>query len=708
VAGIEARTFRYDASLRHYLEARRLAQDSGDWDMVVLNSFNLSNLYFQLGAYSQAMEAARMAESLMALGGGLLSPVNLKMHLARIHARQHSARAAYRLFAEAAEAAEQGKESPARAQVWDLAAVSFWRDGDLGEASRLAAEAFRIRQMTRDTQLSSSYLLLARLYLEQGRLPGALELSERAVVDARRVPPRFPVYSFYLARGLARHGMGQLGGALEDLRAAADSVRGVRMALGASDLLRTAAGTEHSAVFSALADALTDLYRATGDTRYLKEGFLAAAEGRAYSLREASGETRIIQNRLPLEYYTVLDQHRRAEMEVFARPAEAGFRELDRLRLKLAEMEIRAGPADRRRPSAPELPMPAPDEAVLLFQLGEQRSLLWTATGAGLEVSLLAGRKQITAEVEEFERALLADRGEAAAERLYGSLLAAIPERAKAKKRWRIVPDGVLFRLPFAALKPEGGRYLVEEHTLRLVTFPGSSGSEPGDAKHGSFVAFADPIYNPGDARLSASARAGMRAIALPGGWLPRLPGTAREASAISRLWPNEEARVFTGDGVRPDQLVAALALRPAALHLATHLIPAPGDPRQSRLVLSLDRDGRAQLLNPESIAALSVNSPLVVMSGCRAGASSPVAGEGIAGVARAWLFAGARTVVAAHWPLPDDSGDLIYSFYKHWRGETTASEEESLRLAQLEMIRSASWRSRPRYWAAYFVLGKS
>jgi CHAT domain-containing protein len=708
LASIDTLTFRYDAALKSYLEAHRMARRGGDWDMVVLLSFNLSNVYFHLGAYDEAMEAARMAESLMPLGGQLLSPVNLKMHLARIYGRQHSAKAALPLFAEAAEAAAQRRQSSAQAQVWDLAAVSHWKDGELDAAASLAAEAFRIRQMTRDPQVSSSYLLLARLRLDQGRFREALALADKAVREARRVPARFPVYSFYLARGLARQRTGDLNGALEDLREAARSVRGVRLALGSSDLLRTAAGTEHSAVFSALAEAATDLYQATGNAGYLREGFFAAAEGRAYSLREASGEARVIQNRLPSEFYATLDQHRRAEMELFASETPASRQRLEALRLKLAEMEIQAGPIEGRKTSVAELPKLSIDEAILLFQLGEQRSLLWTMSGARVEVSSLANRARISAAAQEFDRELMAGEGHAASASLHNLILASVPEWARRKKRWIMVPDGELFRVPFAALRTAGGRYLVEDHTIRLMTFPAPSAKDHARPGGGTFIAFADPIYNPGDARLSELARAGMQGKPEPGLWLPRLPGTAREASAIARLWPKDASRVITGDGVTLEQLTPALELAPVALHLATHLIPAPGDQRQSRLVLSLDREGQPQLLNPESIAALRVRTPLIVMSGCRAGAVSPLAGEGIAGLARAWLFAGAKTVVATHWPVPDDSGDLIHSFYKHWRSETALTEEESLRMAQLEMIRSASWRSRPRYWAAYFVLGKS
>jgi CHAT domain-containing protein len=80
-------------------------------------------------------------------------------------------------------------------------------------------------------------------------------------------------------------------------------------------------------------------------------------------------------------------------------------------------------------------------------------------------------------------------------------------------------------------------------------------------------------------------------------------------------------------------------------------------------------------------------------------------------GLSRAWLAAGAEAVVASLWPTPDDNGRLFVSFYRLLRNvkrDGTGSRPASaLREAQLEMLRSGTWRSEPRYWAAHFVTGK-
>ena len=101
----------------------------------------------------------------------------------------------------------------------------------------------------------------------------------------------------------------------------------------------------------------------------------------------------------------------------------------------------------------------------------------------------------------------------------------------------------------------------------------------------------------------------------------------------------------------------------------------------------------------------------LVVLSGCSS-AGEALPAEGLMGLTRAWLAGGARAVIATQWPTPDDSGELFRSFYGALRalpgsGSYAVRAALALQQAQREMLRSGSWRSDPRYWAAYFVLGK-
>jgi CHAT domain-containing protein len=75
-------------------------------------------------------------------------------------------------------------------------------------------------------------------------------------------------------------------------------------------------------------------------------------------------------------------------------------------------------------------------------------------------------------------------------------------------------------------------------------------------------------------------------------------------------------------------------------------------------------------------------------------------------GLTRAWLMAGAHSVIASNWATPDESGALFGALYRNLSEGTGRSPATALRAAQLEMIRSGGWRAKPAYWGAYFVIG--
>ena len=115
---------------------------------------------------------------------------------------------------------------------------------------------------------------------------------------------------------------------------------------------------------------------------------------------------------------------------------------------------------------------------------------------------------------------------------------------------------------------------------------------------------------------------------------------------------------------------------------------------------------GKPETLDPAEIASWRVNADLVALSGCHSSAGAVLPGSGLLGLTRAWLAAGARGVLASHWPVPDDGGPLFAAFYRNL-GRLGQNPAAALRAAQIEMAAAGGWRANPRYWAAYFVMGK-
>jgi len=156
-------------------------------------------------------------------------------------------------------------------------------------------------------------------------------------------------------------------------------------------------------------------------------------------------------------------------------------------------------------------------------------------------------------------------------------------------------------------------------------------------------------------------------------------------------------ARVLT-NGLAPFRLV----------HFATHGVVDSRHPEMSGLILSLvDRRGRRQdgYLRLGDIYKLKLSADLVVLSSCDSALGKDLESEGIIGLPRGFLYAGAKSVIASLWKVNDDATATLMSrlYARLKKGETPSS---ALRGAQLEMEKDEQW-SNPYYWAAFVLQGE-
>jgi CHAT domain-containing protein/tetratricopeptide (TPR) repeat protein len=736
----EQATFQYRDAIRESLLARETARRVGDLETVGVVSHNLSNLYYQLFALEESLRAAD--EALAALSGTANRSIRAKvlLHKARLTAREGSLEKAVALFNEGISVADAAGETLLQASGWELLGYEYLRRGRLQEAETALQEAFRIRILAKDGSLATSYQHLSMLRYQQGDYDSALRLINHAMTGGEGVSPRIPPWNIYDRRAQVLLGRGDLNGALRDLREAIEQIRDSRLDMAPTGALQVSTGVGVQEIYSLFIETAAALYFQNGDQRLVRESLAAAEANRAVSLRQASGEDVRWRQALPAGYATALAELHWTYGALYRNSSEKLKRRVEELRLQLSEMEASAGMGGWAQDAGP---IPAngvesvpqsllrPVEGLSVFHLGADQSYVWMATADSLTLHRLPSRDSLTAEVRRLEEAIAKDSPEAATigETLYATLFGA-QDKLAARADWILVPDEALYQLPFAALvtgRRQGSPvYLVEKHSLRIA--PGlwalrdpSARKRPWD---GASVAIGDPIYNQADPRWTGRPKKERRPKWLdlfpsPDGetamlQLPRLPGSVREIEAFSRIWPaagGSTARVLTGAQASRESVEQALAGRPSIIHFATHIIPSPENAAESLLALSLDPAGQPNLLGPEWIASRELRSQLVMMSGCRSGKAEAKPGEGLMGLTRAWLLAGAQAVAGTHWPIPDDPR-LVESFYRHWQstpaGSSSIRAGRALRSAQVEMIRSASFRDRPRYWASYFLVGKN
>ena len=145
-------------------------------------------------------------------------------------------------------------------------------------------------------------------------------------------------------------------------------------------------------------------------------------------------------------------------------------------------------------------------------------------------------------------------------------------------------------------------------------------------------------------------------------------------------------------------------------VHFATHALIDNVHPELSGIALSAVNErgeGQDGFLRAHEIFNLKLAADLVVLSACRTGTGKEVAGEGLIGLTRPFMYAGAPRVIVSLWALDDRAtAELMVRFYKQLLGPRTLPPAAALREAQIEMWKDPRWHA-PYFWAAFMLQGE-
>jgi CHAT domain-containing protein len=189
---------------------------------------------------------------------------------------------------------------------------------------------------------------------------------------------------------------------------------------------------------------------------------------------------------------------------------------------------------------------------------------------------------------------------------------------------------------------------------------------------------------------------------------IPRLPFTQQEATRLLALAPRTSSfGAIDFQASRATVLGGGLG-QYRYVHFATHGLLNTERPQFTGLVLSLvgnrDADG---FLRTDEIFNLRLGAQLVVLSACETGLGREKRGEGVIGLTRAFMYAGAPRVVASLWSVNDAAtAELMKRFYQGMLGPKRLSPPAALRAAQLGIQKEPRWRA-PYYWAAFVIQGE-
>ncbi|MEB3191385.1 MAG: CHAT domain-containing protein [Snowella sp.] len=373
-----------------------------------------------------------------------------------------------------------------------------------------------------------------------------------------------------------------------------------------------------------------------------------------------------------------------------------------------------------------------PQTMLLEYALGTKKSYLWVVTTHSLQSYELPDETTLTQGVKDFRDSFLMpsqrlrqSRAIRSGYRLKNWLF---PTALKLQhQRLAIVPDGALQYLPFAALSNSDKlssdlTYLIDDH--ELVSLPSASvlkrlRQEARTRKPASksLAVFADPVFNINDERLKslglkipANLAADLvRSARESGVFFERLPFTQTEAQGILALLPGRNRLQEFGFSANRSRSLNTELSDYQFIHFATHGLLNSQSPQLSGLVFSLfDQQGRSQngFLRLYDIFNLKLPAELVVLSACKTGLGKTVKGEGLIGLTRGFMYAGANRVVVSLWSVDDQATSLLMIKFYQGMWQQKLSPAAALQAAQ-KSLKADKVLASPYYWAAFTLQGE-
>lgn len=334
--------------------------------------------------------------------------------------------------------------------------------------------------------------------------------------------------------------------------------------------------------------------------------------------------------------------------------------------------------------------LPDRSAALLEYELTASGNYIFVVTRGSGESAEVSGYKlavtdaELQKHVRRFHQALSSRDPEFAAESkwLYTALVRPAQTILKGKSSLVIVPDGLLWQVPFQALQRPDGVYLIENASIAYAP---------------SFTVL-KALKKTAQKRHSART---MLAMGNPDG---ETPVQADEVRALQQLYGEKSSRTYLGRDATVNQFRKSSAGFDV-VHVAAHGIFNDREPMSSHMILASSAgQPQAGWLRAREIQSLQLHAELVVLSGCETGQGTFEDGEGLLGMSWAVLAAGAHGSLASAWRVEASSTtQMMIAFHQEMLHGV--NKAESLRRSEIKLIHSEKYKH-PFYWAGFVFMG--
>jgi CHAT domain-containing protein/Tfp pilus assembly protein PilF len=759
----------YQRALELYEEAREIHKRLGRRESEAVTLNNIGYAYAQLGDPNKAKELYEEALASLREAGSIARVAIALNNIGANYSELKEYRKALDILLQALSLRTEKDDPNGRAITLNNTARCYDNLGDKQKALEQYTEALRLhRSVGNQRRLAATLKNFGVFQRKQGETAKALEyLNESRTINARigDLNSEAIVLSELAELELNR---GNLVEARKLIEQAIASIESLRINLK-SQSLRTSFLASVRNFYETNIDVLMRLHQQRPGEGFAVAALEISEKSRARSLLELLREARAeiqqgvdpllidrqshlrqaIANKAEQQTRLLSGKYTEQEASVIAKELDALTIEYDQVQSNIRQVSPRYAALIEPQPIRVEeiqKRLLDADTLLLEYALGEEKSYVWAVTSDEVKSFELPGRAAIEQSARRVYQ-LLTERGVSVSEETLAQRKGRV-ERADAEyteasvalsrmllgplaselkqKRLAIVAEGVLQYVPFAALpSPVSATPLIVDH--EVLNLPSASvlavlREETANRKPASkaVAVLADPVFSASDPRLSknhgtavadnSSLAEAYRSAAESGvGNLTRLRFSRKEAEEIARLAGdnrNLKALDFAASrAVATDAKLSDYRI----VHFATHGLINNQHPELSGVVLSLvDEQGRPQngFLRLYDVYNLKLNSDLVVLSACQTALGKEIKGEGLIGLTRGFMYAGAPRVVASLWRIDDRaSADVMTRFYSAMLKDGMRPAA-ALRAAQISMLRDKRWQA-PHYWAAFTIQGE-
>jgi CHAT domain-containing protein/Tfp pilus assembly protein PilF len=728
----------YAQALDAYNKSLALRSELGDKAKVGLGLNAIGVVYFRQGNYSQALEYATKSLAISEEANSTQGVAQALSTMASVYREQGDLEQALDYYQKSLKIREGLGEKRGIGNQLNNIGLIYYLQGKYDRALEYFSQGLALRESIGDKLgIGQSLNSIAHVHLDRGDYQKAIEFAQRAATVARDIGNRETLWNAQTVVGKSYRALNSFKPAQEALLEAIATIEALRFRVAGGERDQEQFFENKVAPYQEMAKLLLSQNNANDALNYLERARARVLldvlrSGRTDATKAMSAAESRREEELTAQLTTLNTQLIREKAR--PQPNKARLADLD-ARLEKARLEHESFEASLYA-SHPELKTQRGEttpfrieeanelvsdnrKALLVYAVANDQIYLFVLTRAmgssrvDLNTyTLPIKHNELVAKVERFRQRLAnrdLDYRDSAAD-LYNLLIVPAQKELKGKSSLVVVPDDVLWDLPFQALQRTNGHYLVEDYalayapSLTVLREMIAKRSRREKASTSTLLAVGNPFL--GEQTVERA-----RMVLLNESLEP-LPEAERQAKMLGQLYGMKQSKVYVGAEAREDR-VKTEAGHYRILQLATHGVLNNSNPMYSHIVLSQstgskDEDG---LLEAWEIMNLDLKADLVVLSACETARGHIGAGEGVIGLTWAFFVAGSPTTVVSQWSVESASTtELMLNFHRHLKApgagpQYATTKAEALRQAQLTLLRTKRYQH-PFFWAGFVVVG--